>query len=183
VWLDKNQAGCLDAISPPPEELQSLKLYGCVNKLPEWIKLLTNLIKFKLQMDMITQIEVDHLRYLPRLDTLSLYPKDFQYGDLRFRGYGFPCFRRLLVLEIACNSRLQSVTFETLPRLEVLKIRCYHVSSLEFSGLDEVHNLREVSLSGSFDDRVKQHLESKLKQHPKEVKPILKESKVHSDGH
>ena len=39
-----------------------------------------------------------------------------------------------------------------------------------------------VSLNGSFDDQVKQHLESKLKQHPKEVKPILKVNKV-SDGH
>jgi len=35
-----------------------------------------------------------------------------------------------------------------------------------------------VSLNGSFGDQVKQHLESKLKQHPKEVKPILKVTKV-----
>ena len=36
-----------------------------------------------------------------------------------------------------------------------------------------------VSLNGSFDDQVKQHLESKLKQHPKKVKPILKVNKGH----
>ena len=30
--------GCLDGISTPPENLHSLKLYGNLEKLPEWIK-------------------------------------------------------------------------------------------------------------------------------------------------
>lgn len=173
VWLDKNQAGCLDAISSPPEELQSLKLYGWVGKLPAWIKELMNLSKLKLLMDMITQDEVDLLMFLPSLDTLCLSSNDFQYGELRFRGP----FRQLFFLEIACNFRLKAVTFEPLVMrwLEVLKIRCCDVTSLKFTGLKELGDLREVTLSGSYDDKVKQHLQSQLDEHPREMKPVLKD--------
>ncbi|CAL4991663.1 unnamed protein product [Urochloa decumbens] len=172
VWLDKNQAGCLDAISLPPMKLQSLKLYGHVDKLPAWIKLLTYLRKLKLQMDMIMQNEVDLLMYLPCLNTLCLCSKEFQYGELRFRAP----FRRLQVLEIDCNCRLETVTFElpAMPELEVLKIRCSNVSSLKFVGLQQLRNLREVSISGSYDDKVKQHLQSQLDEHQRETKPVLK---------
>lgn len=193
VWLDKNQAGCLDAISLLPKKLHSLKLYGHVDKLPAWIKLLPDLRKLKLQMDMITQDEVVLLTYLTSLNTLCLSSKEFQYGELRFRGV----FVQLQVLEITCNSRLEAVTFEppvmpglkfepqalpaglnttvpqVMPRLEVLKISCCNVSSLKFSGLkQQLGNLSEVSLSGSYDDKVKQHLQSQLEEHP--MKPVFK---------
>jgi hypothetical protein len=97
VWLDKNQDGCLDTISPPPEELQSLKLYGCVDKVPLWIKPLPCLSKLKLQMDMVTQDTVDFLASLPWLNILGLRSKEFQYEELQFRGP----FRRLHVLKLA----------------------------------------------------------------------------------
>jgi hypothetical protein len=163
VWVDQNQAGCLVAISTPPEQLQSLKLYGCIDKLPAWIKLLPNLSKLKLQIDRIMQQDVDLLMNLPRLNTLCLCSKEFQYGELRFRG---TC-RRLWVLEIDCNCRLKTVKFGgnriSMPQLEVLKIRCQNnVSSLEFSGLQQLRKLREVSLTGSYDDKVKQQLKSQV---------------------
>ncbi|CAL4995261.1 unnamed protein product [Urochloa decumbens] len=176
VWLDnKNQAGCLDDISTPPQRLHNLKLYGCVDKLPAWIKLLPNLSKLKLQVDMITQDEVDLLGHLPRLNTLCLYPKDFQYGELRFSGMQF--FRELMLLEIACNSRLQAIRFEhsgVMPSLEVLKMSCYHVSSFMLLGVNALNNLKEVSLSGFYDDKVRQHLQRELQLNTKKVKPDLK---------
>ncbi|KAG2611409.1 disease resistance protein Pik-2-like [Panicum virgatum] len=174
VWLDKNQGGSLDAISPPPKQLQSLKLCGHVGKLPAWIKPMSNLRKLKLRLTMITQYEVDLLKDLPSLSTLCLYFMDFQYGELRFRGSG--CFCQLLLLEIGCNCRLQSITFESLVMsgLEVLEIHCSNVSSLRFSGLKELFDLREVSLSGSYDDKVKQHLQRQLHEHQREIKPVLK---------
>jgi hypothetical protein len=182
VWLDdRNQTGCLDAISAPPQRLQSLKLYGCVDKLPAWIKLLSNLSKLKLQMEMITQEEVDLLGHLPSLRTLCLYPKDFQYGVLRFN----ESFRQLMLLEIACNSKLQSIRFEycdVMNVLEVLKIHCFHVSSLKLLGLNKLNGLKEVSLSGSYDDKVKQHMQTEIQQHPKKVKPDLKVIQVPPPG-
>ena len=175
VWVDHNQAGCLVAISSPPEELQSLKLYGCIDKLPAWIKLLPNLSKLKLQIDRIMQQDVDLLMDLPSLNILCLCSKEFQYGELRFEG---PC-RRLWVLEIDCNCRLKTVKFRgtwfSMPQLEVLKIRCQNnVSSLEFSGLQQLRKLREVSLTGSYDDKVKQQLKSQLGENQRDIKPVLK---------
>ncbi|WVZ50444.1 hypothetical protein U9M48_001696 [Paspalum notatum var. saurae] len=174
VWLNTDQDGCLDAISPPPEQLENLKIYGHVGKLPAWTKLLSNLRKMKLRLTMITQDEVDLLANLTSLHTLCLCFKEFQYGELRFRG--FRSFRQLLVLEIACNCRIQSITFESkvMWSLEVLKIHCSNLSSLKFSGLKELEDLREVSLHGSYDDKLKQHLLSQLGEHPKEIKPVLK---------
>jgi hypothetical protein len=59
--------------------------------------------------------------------------------------------------------------------LEVIKIRCHNnVSSLKFSGLQTLQQLREVSLSGSYDDKVKQQLKSQLGENQREIKPVLK---------
>jgi hypothetical protein len=176
LWLGTNQAGCLDAISPPPKKLESLKLYGQIDKLPAWIKLLSNLRKLKLRLTMIRQHEVDLLKDLPNLNILCLSFKEFEYGELRFRGR-WSSFRQLWVLEIACNSRLQSVTFGdgVMPRLEVLKIRCCNVPTLNFSGLDKLQVLREVSLRGSYDNKVEQDLRSQLGKHQRgSNKPVLK---------
>jgi len=61
-----------------------------------------------------------------------------------------------------------------MPWLEVLKIPCNHVSSLEFSGLQQLRKLREVSLTGSYDDKVKQQLKSQLGENQRDIKPVLK---------
>lgn len=121
------------------------------------------------------QQDVDLLMNLPRLNTLCLCSKEFQYGELRFEG---PC-RRLWVLEIDCNCRLKTVKFRgtwfSMPQLEVLKIRCHNnVSSLKLSGVQKLRKLREVSLTGSYDDKVKQQLENQLDENQREIKPVLK---------
>ncbi|WVZ50492.1 hypothetical protein U9M48_001738 [Paspalum notatum var. saurae] len=177
VWLNTDQDGCLDAISPPPEHLESLELYGHVGKLPAWTKLLSNLRKMKLRLTMIAQDELDLLTDLPRLQTLCLCSKEFQHDALWFVGWRPRCFHHLQVLEIACNVRLKSVTFEkdVMGRLEVLKIHCSNnVSYVKFSGLKELRKLREVSLNGSYDDKIKNELKSQLGEHPSETKPVLK---------
>lgn len=107
------------------------------------------------------------------LNPISTCAKEFQYKEIRFRG----SFRRLWVLEIDCNSRLQSVTFQhhsVMQHLEVLKIRCSNVSSLEFHGLHHLSKLREVSLSKSCDEKVKNGLKRQLDKHRREIKPDLK---------
>jgi hypothetical protein len=127
VRLDNkaNQDGCLDGVFPPPENLRSLKLHGLAGKLPVWIKDLWNLRKLNLQMAMLDQDGVDILGSLSWLSTLSLCLKTLrQDGELHFR----TDFRGLLVLEIACNSRLKVVEFNTAiggaGNIELLKIHC-----------------------------------------------------------
>ncbi|RCV39120.1 hypothetical protein SETIT_8G198300v2 [Setaria italica] len=170
--VDQN-LGCLDGITSPPENLESLKLYGHVEeKLPIWIKQLPNLTKLNLQMTKLTTDGIDNLSDLPNLRTLCLCFKEFEDGKLQFEG----SFNSLKVLEIACNSRLQAVSFyhAVMFRFELLKLRCCSASpSLQFSGLEKLKALNEVWLSGSNDDVLKKHLKDRLLEHPSEKNPVL----------
>ncbi|KAL6595406.1 hypothetical protein ACP70R_047746 [Stipagrostis hirtigluma subsp. patula] len=177
VQLDKkNQDGCLDKISTPPENLRSLKLYGMVGKLPVWIRGLMNLNKLDLRMTTILmQDDIDVLGDLPKLQILSLCCKEFQDGKLQFpKG-----FEEVYVLEITCNSRLKAVTFAdegAMESVEILRIRCSSVSLLRFTGLEGLEQLTKVSLSGFYDEALKEHLQIQLGTHPN--KPVtLKEER------
>ncbi|XP_039822850.1 disease resistance protein Pik-2-like, partial [Panicum virgatum] len=66
--------GCLDDISSPPENLQSLKLYGNLETLPEWIKELPHLVKVKLicTSNLNHDAFLEFLGKLPKLEILVL---------------------------------------------------------------------------------------------------------------
>jgi len=143
-----------------------------------WIKDLWNLRKLNLQMAMLDQDGVDVLGNLPWLSTLSLCLKTLrQDGELHFR----TDFRGLLVLEIACISRLKVVEFSTvfgggLGTIELLKIHCCNVTSLQFPGLELLRSIKEVYLSGSYGDELKLHLQSQIAMHEKEIEPLSSRS-------
>lgn len=180
---DNEASGCIADISSPPEKLRSLKLYGLVDRLPSWIMQmclqLPRLEKLDLQMKSLPQQELDFILTLPFLRSLCLRLAEFQNGELRFgwtisRGHWWITF-----LEIACNSRLRAVKFGSKINVEILKIRCCSVSSsLKFSSLQTMDDLKEVWLSGSYDDAFKQHLESELVKN--ENNPILKQEELSS---
>ncbi|XP_062182859.1 disease resistance protein Pik-2-like [Phragmites australis] len=174
LYFDNDNEGCLDGVSLPPENLRSLKLYGLVGKLPVWIKQLQNLRILNLQMTMLPQEEIDLLGGLPKLAILCISFEEFQDGELRFR----TGLKPLHVLEITCNSRLQSVTFPTLgfSNLVALKLHCCSVSHLQVFGLRCLDSLKEVWLSGSYDEALlKRHLGSQLDGHPNKIRPVLRE--------
>ncbi|KAM0856669.1 hypothetical protein ACQ4PT_048973 [Festuca glaucescens] len=77
------------------------------------------------------------------------------------------------VLEIASSSSLD-VTFgeNTMRSLELLKAHCCNGSPVNFSGLDNLSELKVVLLKGCCDDKLKEELQSQLNGHPK--KPTLK---------
>jgi len=66
--------GCLNDISSPPENLQSLKLYGNLERLPEWIKELPHLVKLKLVRTEVLEHDaaLEFLGKLPKLEILVL---------------------------------------------------------------------------------------------------------------
>lgn len=175
VRLDRGSRGCLNGVSPPPEYLDSLKLYGDVeDELPSWTDQLENLTKLSLQMAMVKQQGMNVLAHLPELRDLRLHVKDFQDGELRFsKG-----FHNLDVLEVVCNSRLRAVTFHpgVMKDLELLKLRCCNVSSIRFSGLEELLTLNEVWLSGSYGDQIVKHLKAQLEGHKRGINLVLKET-------
>ncbi|TVU10533.1 hypothetical protein EJB05_44070, partial [Eragrostis curvula] len=169
--VDNSNQDCLDGISSCPKNLNSLKLYGQIRQiLPVWIRDLKNLTKLKLQMSMLSQEAINFIKDLPKLKILRLCFKEFQDGELQF----VPSFNSLQLVEIACTSRLQSVKFHpgASPVLEMLRIRCCGVSSLQFSGLEHVNYLMCVLLSGSYDPTFRENLTGELEKHPR--KPFLK---------
>uniref|UniRef100_K3ZN91 NB-ARC domain-containing protein n=1 Tax=Setaria italica TaxID=4555 RepID=K3ZN91_SETIT len=176
---DNEAAGLMADISSPLEKLRSLKLYGLVDRLPSWIMQmclqLPRLEKVDLQMKTLPQQELDFILTLRYLRSLRLRLAEFQGGELRF---GWSIAQRpgtwiIYFLEIACNSRLQAVKFGSRVDVVILKIRCCGVSSsLLFSGLQSLESLKEVWLSGSYDQTFNKHLEKELKEN--ENKPILK---------
>nr|CAB3490288.1 unnamed protein product [Digitaria exilis] len=182
---DNEAASCMADISSPLEKLRSLKLYGLVDRLPSWIMQmclqLPRLKKLDLQMKTLPQQQLDFVLTLPHLRTLRLQLAEFQDGELRFCW----CVGRnsgewvINFLDIACNSRLQAVRFGSKLDVEIMKIRCCSVSSsLKFSGLQSVESLKEVWLSGSYEQGFMQHLDSELKKNKN--KPILKLEKSSS---
>ncbi|KAF8700228.1 hypothetical protein HU200_034608 [Digitaria exilis] len=105
-----------------------------------------------------------YISRLVHLESLNIAQNSAYYG-----------WNSIHFLEISCNSRLQAVRFGSDIEVEILKIRCCSVSSsLKFYGLQGMKRLREVWLSGSYDQAFKQELKSELEKNENEPKPILK---------
>lgn len=58
--------------------------------------------------------------------------------------------------------------------LEALKLQCYSISYLQFSGLENLQELKEVWLSGPCSEEFKEHMQNVLACHPNEIKPVLR---------
>ncbi|CAN6372953.1 unnamed protein product [Urochloa humidicola] len=178
---DKDAASCMADISSPVVKLRSLKLYGLVDRLPSGIMQmclqLPRLEKLDIQMKTLPQQDLDVILTLHYLRILRLRLAEFQDGELRFgwriaERYGSNVSWFIDFLEITCNSRLQALRFGSRVDVGVLKIRCCGVSSsLQFYGLQRMDELKEVWLSGSYDDALKQRLQSELDKNEK--KPVL----------
>ncbi|KAE8800828.1 putative disease resistance protein RGA4 [Hordeum vulgare] len=67
---DAGLSGCLDGLSSPPENLQSLKLHGNLVKVPGWIKGLKNLVKMELVGSRISEHD-EAIRVLGNLPNLA----------------------------------------------------------------------------------------------------------------
>ncbi|RCV38739.1 hypothetical protein SETIT_8G166700v2 [Setaria italica] len=144
--------GCLDDISPPPENLQSLKLYGNLETLPKWIKELPHLVKLKLVSTRLLEHDaaMEFLGKLSKLEILSLSSQSFQGEELRFRsqqtGRAFGSLRVLMLANIRFT---KSVKFEQgiMPKLERLQVTGSANNEIGFSGLEFLQSINEVQLS------------------------------------
>jgi hypothetical protein len=178
VWLDKESRGCMDDISLRSENLQSLKLYGLTDRLPGLhANKLSKLAKLHLEMATLREEARELLGILPKLCILRLRVEGLEDGLLHFHvstnGLEEPSYQKLKVLDIACRSSLH-VTFasETMKKLELLKVDCCSGSSYQLSGMDHLSELKEVWLTGSYEETLKQYLQGQLEDHPR--KPELK---------
>ncbi|CAN6372613.1 unnamed protein product [Urochloa humidicola] len=150
--------GCLDDISSPPENLQSLKLYGNLEKLPEWIKELPHLVKLKLERTRLLEHDatMELLGKLPKLEilVLSWSWSSFEGEELDFKSLQAGiAFGMLKVLSLGEIRMVKSVKFGegTMPKLERLLITGGVNNELVcFSGLESLPSISEIQLRVSF---------------------------------
>lgn len=115
--------GCLDAVSSPPKNFQSLDLLGSLVKLSEWTKELQNLVRLNLRSTKLSELDasIQVIGELPNLTVLCLWQKSFQVEELclNFQQVIFPSLK---ALELAFLDNLKSVEFGAgaMPKLEQL---------------------------------------------------------------
>lgn len=151
VQSDGGLNGCLDVMSTSPKNLQSLKLFGSLEKLPEWIKGLQNLVKLKLRSTSLpcNHAAMEALGNLPNLSILGLLESDCKMDVLQFKG---GLFKRLTVLELLyIRSEIKLVDFEeeSVPNLELLILDLFCTETV-FSGLEFLKSIKEVRLHVRF---------------------------------
>nr|UBY06953.1 NBS-LRR disease resistance protein [Dasypyrum villosum] len=170
--------GCLDALSSPSKKLQSLKLYGNLVRLPEWIEGLRNLVKMELRSSRILEVDavMQVLGNLPNLAILRLLRHSFAGEELRFTLNRDAAFPSLTVLELSLLDRLESVEFEqgAAPKIELLQFRGwrYKANTVLFAGLPCLPSLKEVLLKGRYEDGFVDDLRARLAGNPN--RPVLK---------
>ncbi|XBH67156.1 hypothetical protein VPH35_095580 [Triticum aestivum] len=145
---------CLDGLSSPPKNLQSLKLIGNLVKLPEWIQGLKNVVKLKLDGSRISEHDaaIQVLGSLPNLATLRLLDNSFVGEEVRL-SFCQEAFPSLKVLQLDCIGDLKLVGFEegATPKLELLqysKLRSSPSVGL-FCGFPHLPSLKEFMLNRS----------------------------------
>jgi len=164
--------GCLDGVSSPPENLQSLKLVGNLVKLPEWICRLQNLVKLKLHNTWLSEMDetIQIIGKLPNLAILGLWMNSF-HDELPRLTFRPEAFLNLMVLELDyVDSKVRLVEFEegAMPKLELLLLK---EESHWVRGLSSLPSLKQVQLQGHEEPFV-DAMRAQLSMHPN--KPVLK---------
>ncbi|KAF7099507.1 hypothetical protein CFC21_101133 [Triticum aestivum] len=189
---DEEEAGDFLVCLPKTLNLKSLKILGGQCQIPAWVKQQDNFKKienFDLELTVSTQAHMDLIEELPCKKFRRLRVKPTQDGELHFGNpalYGewdaFVPFTEPLdfkVIKIDCRYRLEVTFAPWLPLyVKSLKVQCSSGSSLRLSGLHRLWGLKEVWLTGSYGDELKQELQQEIAVH--QHKPVLKLEKQRS---
>ncbi|KAF7106622.1 hypothetical protein CFC21_107340 [Triticum aestivum] len=187
-------SGCLDGLSSPPANLESLKLYGNLVKLPAWFDGgLKNLAKLKLRSSRIEDHDatIQVLGSLPNLAILRLWKESFTGEEVHLH-FEQGAFQTLILLELSSPGKLKSVVFEdgATPKLELLQYSDQRNEDVVweenddnqseessrvglFSGLASLGNLKEFLFkAGNYKGDFVRNLRSQLESNPR--RPLLK---------
>jgi hypothetical protein len=143
---------CLNAIEPPPENLQSLKLLFCrMTRLPEWIKGLQNLVKVTLEYTCLSRdgavMLMQDIGKLRNLLILRLAEwDDIAIGEVQFKSGLFVSLKILYLFYSSGGPKIESVKFDegALPKLEELHLSL--LLHIRFSGLEYLQSIKEVKV-------------------------------------
>ncbi|KAL6909651.1 hypothetical protein ACP4OV_001310 [Aristida adscensionis] len=149
-------ASCwLHSISSPPPLLESLHLQGYAGRMPQWVCLLTTLVKVELRRTRIKTGEiVTALEDLPNLRKLLFRPVSDMEEKVVFRDKAFP---KLLILELERLPAVSEVIFEegTAPLLEkVTFLLCQSI----IHGLTHLPRLKQVCFYHHEEDNLRRSM-------------------------
>ncbi|XP_058112830.1 disease resistance protein RPM1-like [Magnolia sinica] len=142
--MDEEEVLDLHSLSHPPLPLQCLYLRGRLEKLPEWIGSLHNLVRVGLICSRLRDDPLKALQSLPNLVELVL-DRAYDGEELRCEGRGYPRLKQLWLIDL---SGLKKVRVEkgAMSSLEMLDIRrCEELVEASL-WLEHVTNLKELYL-------------------------------------
>jgi len=131
----------LHLVSPPLPMLRSLKL-GCkLEKFPEWIPQLKNLVKFDLANSYLTDDPIKHLENMPNLLSLAIMNNAYEGESLHFHDGGCQNLKELyigdmpnmssIVIDKGALHSLKKLELFTLPNLKTVPSGIQHLEKLE----------------------------------------------------
>ncbi|XP_058111974.1 disease resistance protein RPM1-like [Magnolia sinica] len=149
--MDEDEVLDLHYIFHPLLPLQHLYLRGRLEKLPEWIALLHNLVAIRLRCSRLRDDPLKALQSLPNLADLTLW-RAYDGEELCCEGRGYPRLKLLRLVELRGLKKVR-VEKGAMSCLEDLRIRCCEElveAPLWIEHLTNLKNLYLVDMSEDF---------------------------------
>jgi disease resistance protein RPM1 len=138
--ISENEILDLQSISSPPPFLEHIYLRGRLEKLPNWILELQNLVSLILFFSSLKEDQLSCLQALPNLITLS-FNQAYNGEQLHFEVGGFRKLKRLALRELK-ELKIVEIDRGSLPSLEQLEIGpCPQMKELP-SGIQHLESLK-----------------------------------------
>ncbi|TVU41771.1 hypothetical protein EJB05_15319, partial [Eragrostis curvula] len=150
----------LHDLTAPPPLLRYIRISGCIDGgLPGWIMSLTYLVEFHMAWGGIVGDQLyDVLSWLPHLETIGVERKCYNDNELVARAYHeFPSLVNLNVTSDAPLPKVFKFEERSMPKLETLLVNFADKEEKSIVGIEHLHSLKEVKLTGKKDNRALNH--------------------------
>ncbi|WJX37558.1 hypothetical protein P8452_25312 [Trifolium repens] len=147
----------LNLISPPPM-LQSFRLHARLEKLPDWIPNLQNVVQLKLAFSHLNEDPTESLQNLQNLLSLSIIDYAYEGESLRFQDGGFQKLKELflakmrnlnsIVIEKGAMLSLKKLELRSIPQLETVPTGIQNIEKLQVLKLKSHSYFRKVKVLG-----------------------------------
>ncbi|XP_058111986.1 disease resistance protein RPM1-like [Magnolia sinica] len=151
--MDEDEVLDLHYIFHPLLPLQHLYLRGHLEKLPEWIALLHNLVAIRLRCSRLRDDPLKALQSLPNLVDLTLW-RAYDEEELCCEGRGYPRLKLLWLVELRGLKKVR-VEKGAMSCLEDLRIRCCEELVEALLWIEHLTNLKNLYLVDMSEDFLK----------------------------
>jgi disease resistance protein RPM1 len=125
--------------------LQSFRLHARLEKLPDWIPNLQNVVQLKLAFSHLNEDPMESLQNLQNLLSLSIIDYAYEGESLRFQDGGFQKLKELLLAKMR---NLNSIVIEKGAMLSLKKLELRSIPQLETvpTGIQNIEKLQVLSI-------------------------------------